>query len=265
MATATFDPATAAVSLEVLSGEWPGATPAAVSITRRPMGGVEAPVRGWTGRTIVAGAVFAVDAEMPLGTQVVYTVVGLDTAGATVGTRTATATTTGAAEGLWLKAPGRPDLTVRADVAHRGVGDRVSPTVGGVYRILGGPQLAVAQFGGVGAWSREVAIQALDMPTARVVGALLDSHRIVLVQYVGPDDLESGWVMLGDVSESPLVNVYGSGDGRRWELPMTSVAPPVGDVAGATWTWDMLAATYATWDDVLAAYASWAAVVRGPA
>lgn len=262
MATATFDPATAAVSLEVLSGEWPGATPTAVSITRRPMGGVEVPVRGWTRRTIVAGAVFAVDAEMPLGTQVAYTVVGLDTAGATVGTRTATATTTGAAEGLWLKAPGRPDLTVRVDVAN--LGDIVSDTIGGNYQILGGDAIAVSQWGGISPDKVPLVLRTDRGSHTLALRALFQAARVVLLQPIGLSDLDDGWMFVAQVARANPAG-FDDFDFRWTTVQLEATSTPAGDVAGATWTWDMLAATYATWDDVLAAHASWAAVVRGPA
>ena len=262
MASATFDLVTAAVTVEVLTADWPGATPVQVSIVRRPSGEPEMAVRGWTRRAVVAGHVYATDGEMPLESPVTYTVAGFSSAGASVGAVTVTVDTSGAEHGLWIKAPGRPDLTVRVDVAT--FDDIGSDTIGGNYQILGGDALAVSQWGGLAPDRVPLTLRTDRGPHTAALRALLTAARIVLLQPIGLSDIDPGWYFAASAGRSNPGG-FDAFEMRYTKLQLETTAVPAGDVAGAVWTWDMLAATYATWDDVAAAYSSWAGVMRGPA
>ena len=266
--SAAFAPATASVLLTVAGSSW-ATVPAKVTITRRVPGGAGELVRGWINTETVGGYVVATDHEMPIDSSVTYSITGYSAAGAALESAQATISTAGAASGLWIKVPGRPDLTVRVGIAPGGVGEVVSQTVGGAYQILGGGTVAVAQYGGAAPWTQSLTVQALDAATVGRVRAILgnlsgSASRVLLFQLAGGDDVPGGWAFVAKVSESLLAQVAGGGGGRRWTLDLTAARTPAGTSAGAVWTYAALAATYSSYSAAKAANVSYFAMAQGP-
>ena len=258
---ATFSPATASVRLTIAGSSW-STVPAYVTATRHVPGGAAELVRGVVEKQIVAGYLVAVDHEMPLASSVTYTVTGYSAAGAVVDTAVATVSTSGSPVGLWVKAPGRPDLSVLTQLTT--APSLASATIGGVYQVIGGEAVAVGQWGGLAARSGTLTVRTSKGAETAALGALLDVARIVLLQPSSDSDLKPGWYFIGSATPS---NPGGFADFsfRLWQLDVHQVSAPAGQQGGSTWTWDSLVGTYATWDAVKAAYASWFAVEQGPA
>lgn len=258
---ASFDPALAVVSLTVDGGSW-GTVPAMVTIVRQAPGEAEEEVRGWHLATVSGGYVVAADHEMELGQSYTYSVRGYSAADVLLESATAVVDTTVADCAVFLKAPGRPDLTVRAQIAQ--VSEISSPTVGGNYKIRGGSSVAVSQWGGIDPDSTTLVIRTdAGVETARL-RALLKVARILLIQPVGGSELDAGWYFCALASRSNPGGFVDFGH-RLTPLQVEGTRVPAGQSAGAVWTWDMLAATYETWGDVAAAYGSWFTVEQGPA
>ncbi len=256
-----WSPVTASVLLTVDGTTWT-TVPATVTATRQPSGGEPVKVRGIIGKAVAGGFLVATDHEMPLNTSVAYVVTGYSTAGATVGTATATVSTTATTPGVFMKAPGRPDLTVFCQPSE--LGDVTSPTVGGVYQVIGGDAVAVAQWSSVAANSTSLALRANVGLEVDRLKAMLGLARVLLIQPVGMSDLDAGWYFAGSATWSNPGH-FEAFAFRRCMLPLQQVGMPSGQPGGAGWTWAMLAATYATWTAAKAAYPSWFAAQQGPA
>lgn len=258
---ATFDPAWAAVRLIVDGGMWPSAVDT-ITITRVVAGEAVIPVRGVQSRGVVGGYYVGTDHEAPLESTVTYTVDGY-LAAAFVATATVAEDTSGAADGLWLKVAGAPDLTTRADL--RPLGEIVSPTVGGVYQIAGGGGAVAqtsAQWSGIESELTQVTL-GVDHPVgvARLRAVL--ASRVLLLQPSGGSDLDPGWYFVRDVARANPSGMF-SADRRDFTLNIQRTGIPAGAGSGiAGTTWAALMDTYPTWADVLAAKASWFDVLKG--
>lgn len=255
---ASFDPSTASVLLTIDGTTW-GTVPATVTATRTLPDGDPEKVRGIIGKTVAGGYLVATDHEMPLNASVQYTVTGYNPAGASVGTAIATVSTAVTATGLWLKAPGRPDLTV---FAQPRLGEVSSPTIGGVYQVVGGDAVAIAQWSGLGALSAGLTVRTDRGAATDQLRALLAAARVLLVQPVGWTDLEAGWYFASGAAWS---NPGGFEDFafRLCSLPLQRVGVPAGQSGGAQWTWAAVKAQYATWADFKAAHGSWFLAQQG--
>lgn len=259
--SATFDSSTASVDLAIVGSSW-STVPAYVTATRQVPGGAAELVRGVIEKQLVAGYLVAVDHEMPLGSSVTYTVTGYSAAGAVVGTAVSTVNTSGGAAGLWVKAPGRPDLSVHTQLAS--APSLASATIGGVYQVIGGEAVAIGQWGGLSARAGSLTVRTGKGAETAALEALLEVARIVLLQPVGDSDLQAGWYFVGSATPSNPGGFVGFSF-RLWQLDVHQVQAPAGQQGGSTWTWDSVMGTYATWDTVKAAYASWFALEQGPA
>lgn len=258
---ATFDPAWAAVRLIVDGGMWPTSVDT-ITITRAVAGEADVPVRGVESRQVVGGTFVGTDHEMALDTTVTYRVDGY-LEDVFVASAQVSVSTAGAAAGLWLKAAGRPDLTVR--VPLRTVSETTSVTIGGVYQVAGGGGSVAqtsAQWSGIASDALAVTVAA---PVVSVPGlrALLDRARVVLLQPVGSGDIDPGWYFVATVARVNPAQVEAFG--QRWfTLNVQRTGVPAGDGAGLAGTsWAALADEHATWADVLAAYPSWFDVLKG--
>lgn len=260
---AVFDPAWAAVRLVVDGGMWP-APVSVIDVTRQVSGQAAEPVRGLERRAVVGGTYVGTDHEMPLESSVTYSVTGYDGDGLAVATASVTVGTAGAAEGMWVKVAGKPDLTVRVPI--RELGDMASPTIGAVYTIAGGGG-AVAQtaahWSGVEAERGSIILApAVGVELVRLRAALAAS-RILLLQPIGTSDLDAGWYFVNGVVRTNPAQVEQFP--RRWvTLDVQRTGVPAGEGAGiAGTTWAGLASQCETWADVLASYDTWFDVLRG--
>lgn len=257
---AAFTASTASVELTVDGSTW-SSTPATVTVTRMATGGVSESVRGLVSRAVIGGYLVATDHEMPLNSTVTYSITGYSSAGAVIQTAQASVSTAVTAVGVWVKAPGRPDLSRLCKPAS--VGEINSATVGGVYQILGGGAVAVAQFSGVAPESFQLVLRTDAGAETDALRTLLAEYRVVLLQPVGVDDIDAGWYFIGQANRS---NPGGFNDFAFRYTTINPVATrvPAGQAGGSTWTYGAVASTYATYGDVKAAYPSYFDLAQGP-
>lgn len=250
--TAEFDTTRNLVMLTVDGGMWPvelGVVDS-ITITRSSPGDGTVPVRDVVDRRAAGGWFVGSDIEAPMDTDVTYTVTGYDQYGMELGSATVSVVTTGAAWGVWLKAAGRAQLTVR--VPLRTVGDQSSATQGGVYQIPDGGG-AVPQFSGVDTTSTPLVLFARTTQQVAALEALLEQERTLLVQTGQPEEFRSGWWHVHSVArQNPAQvrsNVFA---GRVFRLSMTRTQAPAG--AGQIFTgttYETVRQRFTTYQDVL--------------
>jgi len=258
--TATWRSGAAAVSLEVVGTAWPVAV-VEVRIMRLVAGQPDVPVRGADRVPAIAGFWVGSDHEQPLHSTVVYQAVGWTAAGAQVVSSMVTVDTTGAPHGIWLKAAGRPNLTVCT--VGRSVDGPTSHTQGGVYDVVGGTGVAVASVAGVQADRVTMTVGSLTVEQETAIRALLTTTRILLVQDCGHDVIDSGWYYVDSVQRAPRDPQHLL-PGRNHTLSLTRTGIPAGGGQGVVgWSWAAVEASYATWADVEAAYPTWFDLERG--
>lgn len=259
---AEFDPAWAAVRLIVDGGMWPSPVDT-ITITRHVEGERSMGVRGIESLAVVSGYFVGSDPEAPLGAAVTYRVDG-HLGASLVAQATVTVSTFGAAEGLWVKVPGEPDLTVV--VPLRSTSDLVSDTVGGIYQIAGGGGAitqTTAQWSGIEAERGTVQVAPRAGIEVSRLRSALAAGRVLLLQPVGSDDLDPGWYYVGSASRG---NPGGFADFsfRVFTLQVQRTAVPAGDGQGVPGvSWAAVLDTYATWSALMAAKPAWFDVMKG--
>jgi hypothetical protein len=259
--TATFDPTWATVGLIVDGSLW-GSAVDHITITRQVTGGGDLPIRGVESLAVLGGYFVGSDPEAPLGSTVSYRVDGY-LAAVFVESATVTVDTTGAANGLWLKVPGSPSNTVLANL--RSVSDIASPTVGGVYQIVGGGAVsqAVASWSGIESDQGSVSLSVEHPSGTERLRAALSAARVLLLQPVGSTDLDTGFYFVDGVSRSNPAQVEAFS--QRWfNLGIQRVGVPAGDGQGIPgWTCAIVLDTYATCTIMLAAHATCFDLLQG--
>lgn len=256
---ATWQPASASVLLTVVGSTWT-TVPATVTVTRKTASTAEVKVRGIIGKSVIGGYLVATDHEMDLNANVTYTITGYSALGAVVGSASATVATTAATDGVWVKAPGRPDLSVFCLPAS--LGDVSSQTIGGVYQVIGGQAVAVAQWSGLAALSAGLTLRTDRGSHTSRLKALLQVARVLLVQPVGWSDLDPGWYYASSaVWQNP--GGFDAFTFRLCTLALQHVGVPAGQQSGATWTYAVSSATWATYAASKAAHASYFARSQG--
>lgn len=253
---AEFEASQNVVRLVVDGGMWP-APVSRLTITRSSAGTPTEPVRTANNAAAAGGWFLGVDDAAPMDTTVTYTVTGRDEGGMVVGTASVVVETTGAARGLWLKAPGRPQLTCRVRLIDPG--ENSTETQGGVYQPPGG--FAIPQWAGVDADTRTLVIAAATPPDVARVRALLAAERTLLIQSRQPEQFPSGYWFV----HTEGVTRLGPATDQAWfSLPVTRTIAPVGEGQGFTGTtYETVRQTYATYADVLAGAATYFDVLEG--
>ena len=258
---ATFDPAWAAILLVVDGSAWPSSVDT-ITITRQVSGAADITVRGVESRPVISGTFVGSDPEAPLEMSVTYRVDGY--LGATfVASATVAVSTSGAANGLWIKVPGQPDLTAPAKL--RTISDISAPTVGGVYQIIGGGAVSqsVAQWSGIVSERATVSLSVVTGTELARLRAALAASRVLLLQPVGSTDLDAGWYFISDVARGNPAQVESYGR-RTFTLDVQRVEIPAGDGQGIPGvTWAAVKDKYATWTALMAAKATWFDVLKG--
>lgn len=258
--TAVWRPEAAAVSLEVLGSAWSSAV-VEVRVMRLVAGESDVPVRGADRVPAVGGYWAGSDHEQPLGSSVTYQAIGYTAAGASVLSSMVTVSTDGAPHGIWLKAAGRPNLTVRT--TGRASDGPVSVTQGGVYDVIGGTGVAVASVAGVNASTYSLVVSSEDAGREASIRALLGATRVILVQDCGHDVVESGWYYVSQVARAPRDPQHLL-PGRVHTLSLTRTGVPAGGGQGVIgWSWAAVTATYPTWSDAMSAHPTWFDLTRG--
>ena len=259
--TATFDPAWATVGLVVDGSLW-GSAVDHITITRQVAGGGDIHVRGVESLAVLGGYFVGSDPEAPLESTVTYRIDGY-LAAVFVQSAIVTVDTTGAANGLWVKVPGDPSSTVRANL--RSVSDIASPTIGGVYQIVGGGAVSqsVASWSGIESDQGSVSISVAHPAGTERLRAALSAARVLLLQPVGSTDLDAGFYFVDGVSRSNPAQIEAFS--QRWfALGVQRVGIPVGDGQGIPgWTCAAVLDTYATCAVMLAAKATCFDLLQG--
>src|SRR5690606_17412150 len=116
---AEFEASQNLVRLVVDGGMWP-APVSRLPITRSSAGATTEPVRTADNAPAAGGWFLGVDDAAPMDVSCTYTVTGMTDWGEPVATASVVVATTGSARGLWLKAPGRPQLTCRVRLINPG-------------------------------------------------------------------------------------------------------------------------------------------------
>jgi len=145
------------------------------------------------------------------------------------------------------------------------VGDTSSPTIGGVYQVVGGSTVsqAVASWSGIESDQLTVTLRAeTGAPLARVRAALLAS-RVLLLQGVNIQDVDTGWYYIANVSRANP-GQYDTYPDRLITLTIQLVGVPAGDGQGIPgWTCAAVLDTYATCAIMLAAKATCFDLLQG--
>ncbi len=257
---AVFDPAWASVRLIVDGGMWPS-TVASITVTRSVPGVPMIGVRGIDHLAVVGGSLITSDIEMPLDSSVTYSATGYSAAGAIVKTASATVGTSGAACGAWLKVAGRPNLTCHSVL--RGVSEVESSTQGGVYDVAGGGGIAVAEVAGVNADRLALTIGSLTTQQTNAIRAVIEHHRIVLIQSCSHQPFDSGWYFI-ESSKRALRGGTALLPGRDFTLQLVRTGIPSGAGQGiAGWSWAGVQNTYPDWAAVTANNPSWFDLMQG--
>ena len=237
---ATFDTGQNLVRLTVDGGMWP-APVSWLLITRASPGVATEPVRTANTVRTAGGWWLGVDDAAPMDTSCTYTVSGMD----------------GAAKGLWLKAPGRPQLTCRVRLIDPG--EISAATQGTVFQVPGGG--TIPQWSGVDGDTRRPVVAAVSTQDVTRLRALLAAERTLLIQSRQPEQFPSGYWF---VHTEGITRLGPATDQAWFGLPVTRTSAPVGEGQGFTGTtYETVRQTFATYADVLAGNATYFDVLQG--
>ncbi|MDQ8040671.1 hypothetical protein RDI86_02290 [Cellulosimicrobium sp. XJ-DQ-B-000] len=253
---ASFEASQNLVRLVVDGGMWP-APVSRLTITRSSAGAPTEPVRTADNVAAAGGWFLGVDDAAPMDASCTYTVTGMTDWGETVAVASVVVATTGAASGLWLKAPGQPQLTCRVRLIDPG--ESTAVTQGGVYQPPGG--FAIPQWSGVDADARTLVVAAATAQDAARVRALLGAERTLLIQSRQPEQFPSGYWF---VRTEGVARIGPASEQAWFSLPVTRTGPPVG--AGQSFTgttYETARQTFATYADMLAGAATYFDVLEG--
>lgn len=259
---ATWNPAWGAAHLVVDPGMWPELTVQWIRIERSSASEGTIPVRGIERLAAPGGGYVGTDHELPINEQVAYTVYGYDSFGQQVDAwGTATVSPEVGSCTLYVKAPGRPDMTLTPKFIGR---DRLgSATRGGVYQIAGGG--AVAQDGGADTTTATITVRTQDAGEARGLEGLLATARTILIQHGGEPEIQPGWWFVSSWEQSnPAGKTFDVFGKRDYQLTLQATQRPAGvGVQFTGTTWGALIASHGTWEDVQATYPTWLDVILG--
>lgn len=257
----SWDPSWGANMLFVDPGMWPTQDVQWIRIERTSSSEGTVPVRGIENLPAPGGGYVGTDHETPINETVQYTVYGYDAAGQLVDSSTAVVRPSAGSCTLYVKAPGRPDMTQQP--AFRAVGDASSASRGGVYQIAGGG--AVAQDGGADTTNVQVTVRTQSAGESRALEALLAAARTILIQHGGDPEIRPGWwYVVSWRRTNPGQLTYDKFGKRDYELDLIATQRPAGvGVQFTGTTWGALIASQATWQDVMDAYPTWLDVILG--
>lgn len=216
-------------------------------------------VRGAEEALAPAGTLIWSDNEAPLDAEIRYYAQQIHSNGRIGSTIPVDVETTGAKWGVWLKAPGRPELTTRAE--QNGAGDQTRETLGGTWQIPGGPTLsqsgsgAVAQSAGMGALTSELEL------TTRTPGDLAALQRVVrqapgqvlLIQTGEPEELPSGYYQVRSMTTRNPTGMRSDLQAmRRTALSLVEAVIPAGPATGwSGTTYQDIYDRFATYQDIV--------------
>ena len=232
-------------------------SPAVTAVFERSTdGGVRwTAVRGGLSVPVVAQNANADDYEFPAGDPVSYRLRGLNGAGATLFTDTAS--TTQDVDLAWLKVPAAPYLNRPVIVVDRS--DVTRRARQGLFQVVG-RTLPVAVGDVASSLSYSAQLMTETLADERDLDYLFASGEIVFLQLPSTaQHMPGGYFAVGDTSRRPTLR---TSPRRLWDVPLTEVAAPGPEVVGSTYTWTSVLADYATWADLLADNATWAELLE---
>lgn len=238
----------------VLSATALGATATYAVFDRTVNGTTYTTVRGGTHVGVLTQLASMNDFEFPAGVAITYRVRSYNVAN--VLQQTFTTTITQNLADVWIKVAARPYLNRAVSVT--GVGEVSRPARNGVFPVIGRSfPVGVADVRQSRQFSIEVMTETAS--AAEDFDLLLMSGEPIFLHVPPLFPVPSLYAMIGDTTTTePAL-----GDPTRlFALPLTEVAAPGPDVAGALGTWATVVSTYATWADVIAAKATWAELLQ---
>jgi len=257
---AEFEASQNLVRLVVDGGMWP-APVSRLMITRSSPGAPTEPVRTANNAAAAGGWFLGSDDAAPMDASCTYTATGMTDWGEPVATASVVVQTTGAEWGLWLKAPGRPQLTCL--VTLRSIGDRDTPTQGGVYQVPDGD--AIPQWSGVDAESLTIEVATDTQAATARLDALLRAERVLLIQSGQPEEIRSGYYFVTKVPRSNPAQLRSDEEPYRvTTFDLTRTTAPVGEGQGFTGTtYETVRQTYPTYGALRDANATFFDVLEG--
>lgn len=152
----------------------------------------------------------------------------------------------------WLKNPSRPGLNSKILITEISEIQRKSRT--GRFDVLGRTlPVAITDV----ASSRELEIKILVTGNAEALdmdNRLSTGEPMFLQPRTVTDDIPTIYFVAGDVTRTRLAK---ASTAIEFTIPMIEVAAPGSTVAGATYVWSDVVATYATWTTTIAGSTSW--------
>ncbi|GAA1995601.1 hypothetical protein GCM10009718_36950 [Isoptericola halotolerans] len=273
---ANFDPQRNLVNLVVHGENWffPE-SPVEMTILRSTPAQVATPVRGAERVLAPGGTLVWSDNEAPMGVEVRYRAEGFYSSGGSHVSAQAIVPMMGAAWGLWVKVPGRPELTTRVEVNL--APEQSRETLGGYWQITGavtqagfqevsGPTLA--QSAGMGA----LMIPDLEVTTysPAELSALQRAVRqapgqVVLLQSGQPEEIPSGYYQVQSMSTTNPAGMRSDLQPlRRTRLSLVEVSTPAGPATGWSGaTYGDVADAFATYQDIVDADVSYLDLATG--
>lgn len=237
-----------AVRLDVTSDQ------SSVSLYRVAQDGSRTPVRSYDGGSVLisGGSALVFDYEAPLGEPVRYTA---DGTGVTDSALVALDT-----DAVWLVHVGVPALSQPITVLD--LGPRERPANQSVRYPIGRRTPIVVTDGRRKAAAYDMLIGTETLEELKGLEALLDDLSPLLLQVPAGDrwGIVSEYVSVGNLVEARYQGMWGHYEGRRWTLPCTVTARPVGGSQAAV-TYAYSYGMFSTYEARYAAHATYGAAL----
>lgn len=173
------------------------------------------------------------------------------------GTDTASVTPVVAWNEFWLKNPSRPGNNIKVCITE--IGDITRPARTARFDVLG-RTVPVAVSDLAGGRQFDLSIDVLGNGAADDMDNRLASGDPMYLQAPGPnDDCPTLYFVCGDVVRSR--DAKGS-PSHTFHIPVFEVAAPGSTIAGATYLWSDVVATYVDWNAEIAANATWSDLIN---
>lgn len=251
--TAVTDTALARVRLDV---DWTGPPQAStVTIQRVAANGAVTTVRSANPLQLTAGLGLTYDYEAALDEATYYQATSTDDPGVTLTSNTVTLPSN---QVTWLKHPGKAYLSMQVRVTS--LSDLVRPVEQGIHNVLG-RSTPIATTMSRFAERGELTLHTYDAAERDKLLALLAEAVPLLLQTPGGYAFGSQYVSIGDVTEHRIG--LGNEPTKVWDLPITVVDAPTGDVIGVGNTWSDALGYHASWGALLNVEGTWNGLLAG--
>ena len=252
--TATYDPVLSRVRLA--TGVAPTST-ATVLMERSTNLSTWTTVRGGTAIPTLAGETARLDDyEFPVGVPITYRAEYFSATGVSINIESATAITVNL-DAVWIKSLTRPFLNRAVTVVD--FSDVERPARGGTFDVIGRSlPVAITDVRGSRRYTLDVLTETLDESTD--FDLAMASGDVILVHTPADSPVPGIYAQIGDVTQTRFGRV---GPRRVFSLPLTEVAAPTADVAGASNTWQAVLNSYPIWFNVIDGEGTWFNLTEG--